>query len=89
MNSTRLSRLSLSCALFVVLAAGCFAQMINGDLVGTVADPTGAMLAGATVTATNDATGVKATTSTGSSGEYRFTNLAVGTYTLTASVSGF
>ena len=50
---------------------------------------TGAVVPKSTATAENDATGVKTTATTDSQGAYRFTNLPVGSYTLTASVLGF
>ena len=66
-----------------------FAQAISGDLTGTVLDTSGAAIPNATVTAVNDETGVKTTAQTNSGGVYRFNNLAVGRYTLTANASGF
>ena len=65
------------------------AQAISGDVVGVVTDASGAGVPGASISMTNDATGVKATASTDSAGAYRFANLPPGTYTLTASASGF
>src|SRR5712692_10157479 len=65
------------------------AQAVSGDLVGIVTDATGAAIANATIIATNDATGVKTTAVTDSSGAYRLANLPVGTYSLTASSTGF
>ncbi len=65
------------------------AQAISGDVTGTVVDSSGAAIPGATVTAANDATGVKTTALSNDNGVYRFTNLPVGTYTITASASGF
>jgi hypothetical protein len=65
------------------------AQAISGDLTGTVLDASGAAIPNADVTAVNDATGVKATVQTGASGNYRFSNLAVGRYTVSGSASGF
>ena len=47
------------------------AQAVSGDLVGIVTDATGAAIANATIIATNDATGVKTTAVTDSSGAYR------------------
>lgn len=64
-------------------------QVISGDVVGTITDASGAAVPNVTVTATNDATGVKTTVSANSAGEYRLTNLLAGTYTLTATASGF
>ncbi|MBZ5590830.1 MAG: carboxypeptidase regulatory-like domain-containing protein [Acidobacteriia bacterium] len=65
------------------------AQAISGDLVGSVTDATGAAIPNATVTATNDGTGVKTTAMTDPGGAYRLANLPVGLYTLTASTAGF
>ncbi|HWY47849.1 MAG TPA: TonB-dependent receptor [Bryobacteraceae bacterium] len=64
-------------------------QVISGDLVGTVTDASSAAVPNVTVTATNDATGVKSTTTTNASGEYRFTNLLAGVYTLSVNGAGF
>lgn len=65
------------------------AQAISGDLVGTVIDASGAGLPQATVSATNDATRVKNTTTTDASGAYRIANLPVGTYIVNVSANGF
>jgi len=60
----------------VVLApTGFLGQAISGDLVGTVYDASGAVIPNATVVAANQATNVKATTTTNPSGQYRFGNL--------------
>jgi len=61
------------------------AQMISGDLVGTVLDKSGAVIPRATVEAVNTETGVKYSTQASDSGEYRFNNLPVGTYNVSAS----
>ncbi|MBS1856905.1 MAG: TonB-dependent receptor [Acidobacteria bacterium] len=66
-----------------------FAQIVSGDVTGTVFDASGATVPGATVTATNDATGVVTTVKSGAMGDYRFTNLPVGTYTITVTSAGF
>ncbi|MGP8245711.1 MAG: carboxypeptidase regulatory-like domain-containing protein [Bryobacteraceae bacterium] len=56
---------------------------------GVISDRSGGAITTATVTAQNDATGVISTTSTNAEGAYRFGNLPVGSYTLTASAKGF
>src|SRR5258708_7541610 len=61
------------------------AQLISGNLVGTVLDKTGAVVPGATVEAVNTQTGAKYDTKANEAGEYRFNNMAVGTYNITAS----
>ncbi len=75
-------------ALFVVAMLG-FGQATDGNLVGTITDATGAAVPGATVSVTNRATGVKTETKSGDAGEYRFNNIPVGQYNLTATASGF
>jgi hypothetical protein len=76
-------------ALLLLASAIAFGQATSGDIIGTVLDKSGAVVAGATVTAVNQGTGVKSTTSTSSTGEYRFGNLPIGKYTITASAQGF
>jgi hypothetical protein len=66
-----------------------FGQAISGDLVGTVVDKSGALIPNATVEAINTATNVKSKTVANGSGEYRFSNLPVGVYDITASAEGF
>jgi Carboxypeptidase regulatory-like domain len=64
-------------------------SLVSGDITGTVTDPTGAVVAGATVTAKNTGTGQTVNTSSNGSGAYRFSLLPPGTYTITASAQGF
>ncbi|MBV8068999.1 MAG: TonB-dependent receptor [Acidobacteriaceae bacterium] len=64
-------------------------QLTSGNLAGTVYDPAGATVPGATVTAHNDATGVDTSTTSTSAGAYRFDNLPIGTYTLNVTATGF
>jgi Carboxypeptidase regulatory-like domain len=76
-------------AFSLAIVGGVSAQVISGDLVGTIFDKTGATVANATVEATNVATGVKYPTTAGSSGEYRLNNLPIGTYDVSASSPDF
>jgi hypothetical protein len=66
-----------------------YGQAISGDLVGTVVDPQGAVVANASVVAENVATGVKTTVTTNSTGGFRISNLPIGTYNITGSGAGF
>ena len=66
-----------------------FAQTNAGSLSGRVSDASGAALPGVTVTATNNATGFNRTVVTETDGSYRFQSLQVGTYEVTADLSGF
>lgn len=64
-------------------------SMLAGDIAGTVHDPSGAAIEGATVKAVSQETGAVSTTTTSATGAYRFSLLKPGTYKLTASKSGF
>ena len=65
------------------------AQFEDGSIVGAIHDSSGAIIPGATVSATNTATGIVATATTNSSGEYEFPSLRVGVYTVKAESQGF
>ena len=65
-----------------------FAQFTS-NIQGSVEDPSGAEVAGATVTLTNNATGVASTTVSDSSGNYRFISLAPGAYKMSVEAKGF
>ncbi|MDT5272286.1 MAG: hypothetical protein QOH49_4472 [Acidobacteriota bacterium] len=58
-------------------------------IVGSVEDPNGASVPGASVTVRNDATGQSYTTQTDSEGAFRTSELAPGSYTVLVSMSGF
>ncbi len=77
--------LCLSLALAVCVRAQTSASRISG----AVTDSNGAVIAGAKVTAKNDATGVAQTQMTTEAGLYSFPSLPVGSYTITVEMSGF
>lgn len=64
-------------------------SMLTGDVAGTVTDPSGAAVVGATVKAASRETGAVATVKTSNTGDYRFSLLQPGVYKLTASATGF
>ncbi len=64
------------------------AQTSTGSLTGTVSSPDG-VLPGATVTATDNATGKQQTVTTNASGGFTFSQLEPGNYTVRVSGSGF
>jgi hypothetical protein len=66
-----------------------FAQGTGGRILGRVADPTGAVLAGVKVTLVNEATGVPHETRTNETGDYVFPQVSVGTYRLEFDLTGF
>lgn len=61
----------------------------TATLRGTVTDPNGAVIASATVTATNSGTGISRVVKTNADGSYRFNALPPGTYQITTIASGF
>ena len=79
----------------VVLAALLSVSFVSANAVdtarikGTVTDPTGAVLPNVLVTATHVATGAVSTTTSNASGDYIFQTLPIGTYTISATASGF
>ncbi len=81
-----LALLLLAC----LMAPAAFGQsLVSGDLVGTVTDPSGAVLSNATVSLKSDATGETRNTTTNSSGIYRFSLLNPGSYTVSVTAQGF
>ena len=79
--------LLLAAALLCTLPA--FAQTVTGSITGEVKDPSGAVVAGAKVTATNTGTSVKTTARTNEAGVYTIRFLPIGTYTVTIEKEGF
>jgi hypothetical protein len=65
------------------------AQGTSGRILGRVADPTGAVVAGVKVTLANEATNVSRDTTTNTSGDYDFVEVPVGTYRLEFDQKGF
>src|SRR5579863_238924 len=79
---------AVSVLLFV--ASSAFAQVAGtGSIQGTITDPSGGTVPGATVTATNVATGVNAVTKTTSSGVFAIPTLTPGEYSVTMTATGF
>src|SRR6266699_2791247 len=65
------------------------AQVLYGSIVGNVVDQNGSAIPGAAVIATNQNTGVAASTTTNGVGEYNFVTLQAGTFTIKVAVAGF
>src|SRR5690349_13368177 len=82
-----ISRIAVACVLLLKLAPWARAQ--EAGLVGTVVDPSGALIAHAQITVQNVDTGVERRTSTDERGRYFVSPLAIGHYMLTAEASGF
>ena len=85
-------RLRLFCILSWFLAATalpCWSQAVNATLLGTVTDPSGAVVPNARITITETQTGISHTLQTNDSGNYILPNLPPGLYSVTAEAQGF
>jgi Carboxypeptidase regulatory-like domain len=70
-------------------ASLAFSQTASTSLRGTIKDPTGALVPGATVTIANGANGQTLSTRSDASGQYIFTQIAPAKYTITVAATGF
>lgn len=84
--SKRLLAGVFGCVTAAVLLLG---QATDSNIVGTVSDPAGALVPNVAITAINKATNVKYETVSNNAGEYRFNNVPVGRYDITATAAGF
>ncbi|HLV02644.1 MAG TPA: carboxypeptidase-like regulatory domain-containing protein, partial [Acidobacteriota bacterium] len=75
--------------LWALLSIQLLAQVGQGTITGRVTDPSGAILPGAEVTLTNQATGISRSHVTNDVGEYTFTNLPPAGYQISVSLPGF
>ena len=66
-----------------------WAQYTTARLSGIVSDPSGAVVAGATITVQEVGTGYTQSTNSTSAGQYLFPSLPVGTYQITVSMAGY
>src|SRR5579871_5700080 len=76
-------------AFLLAVSLGMSAQTFRGTILGTVTDNSGAVIAGATVTVKNTATGLARTTQTGGDGGYSIPELPIGTYDVSVTQTGF
>lgn len=89
-NVARVARLLIiAFALVSFNTALVMGQAETGQIVGTVVDPDGAVITGATVTVKSQATQAERTTTTGDNGTYVVANLLPGIYTVTVEAPGF
>ena len=80
----------LRVAVLSLIALSCtYAQVLTGTISGTVADPTGAVVPGASVSALDASTGQTYKASTDQSGNYTLTNLPNSSYKVTVEHPGF
>jgi len=86
---TKLRFWSAALSLLFCLSAISIDAQVSAVLSGRVTDPTGAMVAGTSVTATNQETGLARTTVTNDAGLYELLALPIGRYQLSAKKAGF
>jgi hypothetical protein len=86
-----LRRIFVAIALALITAAPAFAQSqaANGTIEGTVADSSGGVLPGVTVTITNTDTGLERSLVSNAEGQYRGLLLPLGSYRVAAELQGF
>src|SRR5205814_10326884 len=87
-HALRPVRVALAAALLAGLAAAGGAQTIRGTLTGNVTDSSGGVVPGATVTATNPATGIAESVVTNQQGGYTLPLLPPGMYRVTVELPG-
>ncbi|MGA8300436.1 MAG: TonB-dependent receptor, partial [Terriglobales bacterium] len=81
------SRYLVVCIL--LLSTVALAQTFRGTILGTVTDPSGNFIAGATVKVRNVGTGLERTVTTAGNGSYAIPELPIGGYSVTVTQSGF
>lgn len=81
--------IALCCVVCLWVAEGTAQNLVTGGISGTVTDPSGAVVSGATVTLSSKTTGERRTTTTGAAGLYNFPLLKPGAYTVSVTQSGF
>src|SRR6218665_2463323 len=78
----------ISLVLIDSMAETAFGQVLYGSVVGTLSDATGAVVPSATVTVTNQATGLSRQAVTDQNGYYSIPNLLEGVYDLSVTAGG-
>ena len=84
-----LLRVTFATVVLTLIALTSYAQTFRGAINGTVTDPSGAIVPGATVAARDKATGLEHATVTTSDGQFAIQDLPVGAYKVTVTVAGF
>jgi hypothetical protein len=72
----------------LILCRGVYAQVTTATVYGTITDPTGAAISSAPVSLSNELTGATASTHSNVAGEFTFTFLPVGAYTISIEAQG-
>jgi len=89
MKSVQRFAIVLSIGQFLVMASIALSQTSSSSLQGTVTDPSGSTISGASVALSSNELKLERTMMTGGQGEYRFVALPPGIYNLTVTAKGF
>lgn len=87
--STKFFRLLAVMAACALCIAPAMAQQTLGGITGTVTDPSGSVIPGATVTLLDEQTSATRTATTNGTGTYSFVDLPIDSYTITIAAGGF
>ena len=85
----KVARLYTLFSLVLILPAMALGQVDTGSISGTVRDTSGSVVPGVKVTLTNQGTGISSSTTTKSVGEYTFSPVKIGRYSVSAEMTGF
>jgi hypothetical protein len=85
----RLATFAVAAITFFFGSGLLLAQVDTGSITGTIRDASGAVVSGAKVTLTNEGTGISLSTQTGADGNYEFSPVHIGSYSLDVLASGF
>lgn len=85
----RLAKLVVLAIALLLSASAVWAQATSGSIAGTVLDPNGAVVPGATITAVHTPTGREYPARSSEAGLYSFPNLPAGPYEVTVTQAGF
>ena len=86
---TKFTKALLMAAFMLMIAVAASAQTTSGSVSGTITDPKGAVVPGATVTIKDAATGAERTVTTNENGAFNIPAVSVGTYSVTVTAKGF
>src|SRR5262252_6138191 len=73
----------------MLFSTAAWSQAITGTILGTITDPSGAVLPGVSITAVNTGTNLTREVISNESGNYSIPNLPIGNYRVEAELSGF
>ena len=80
--------LGVLCLVVLAAAPAGWAQTVSGTILGSVTDPSGAVISNAKVTLVNEGTGLTRTVTTDTNGEYVAPSLPTGHYTVMSEITG-